>query len=110
MYVRRNWKQEMKSLWPGVTRLASVSFEPKNFWDFYRWRSKDGTVKIVFPKHTQEWEKLKEASFESEGSCIPPTIKNDPILLLLFLCVYPHRMNAEIMRWLDTQMREIPRP
>ena len=41
---------------------------------------------------------------ESEGACIPPTIKEHPILLLLFLCVYPHRMNAEIMRWLDTQM------
>lgn len=110
LYVRRNWKQTMKSLWPGVTRLASVFFEPDNFWDFYRWRNKDGAVKIVFPKHTQEWEELKALSLESEGACIPPTIKNDPILLLLFLCVYPHRINAKIMRWLDTQMKEIPWP
>ena len=110
LFVRRNWHQTMKRLWPNVTRLASVSFEPENLWDFYRWRNKEGTVKIVFPKHKQEWEKLKALSFESKGSCIPPTIKNDPILLLLFLCVYPHRMNAEIMRWLDTQMQEIPRP
>ncbi len=110
LFVRRNWNQHMKFLWPGVTRLASVFFEPENLWDFYRWRNEVGTVKIVFPKHTQEWEKLKALAFESEGACIPPTIKNDPILLLLFLCVYPHRMNAEIMRWLDTQMKEIPRP
>ena len=110
LFVRRNWHQTMKLLWPNVTRLAFVSFEPENLWDFYRWRNKEGTVKIVFPKHKQEWEKLKALSFESEGSCIPPTIKNDPILLLLFLCVYPHRMNAEIIRWLDTQMQEIPWP
>ena len=108
LFVRRNWKQTMKDLWPGVSKLASVSFKPKNPWDFYRWRDKKGKRWDVFPEHTQEWDELKELSFESEGACIPPTIKNDPILLLLFLCVYPHRMNAEIMRWLDTQMNEIP--
>ena len=110
LFVRRNWKQAMKSLWPGVTRLNFVSFEPANFCEFYRWRSEEGTNKTIILKRTQEWEELKASSFESEGSCIPPTIKNDPILLLLFLCVYPHRMNAEIMRWLDTQMQKIPWP
>ncbi len=29
LFVRRNWKQTMKFLWPGVTRIANVSFEPK---------------------------------------------------------------------------------
>ena len=110
LYTRRNWKQTMKGLWPGITRLASVSFKPDNFCDFYRWRNKEGTVKILFPQHTQDWEELKVLSCESDGACIPPTIKEHPILLLLFLCVYPHRMNAEIIRWLDTQMKEIPRP
>ena len=110
LFVRRNWKQAMKFLWADVTRLDFVSFEPANFCEFYRWRSEEGTNKIVHPKHTQEWEELKALSCKSEGDCIPPTIKSDPILLLLFLCVYPHRMNAEIMRWLDTQMKEIPRP
>ena len=108
--ARRDLKKSMKRLWPEITKLAYASFEPENFSDFYRWRNEEGINKIVFPKHKQEWEKLKALSFESEGTCIPPTIKNDPILLLLFLCVYPHRMNAEIMRWLDTQMNEIPRP
>jgi len=110
LYARRNWKQNMKSLWPSVTRLMYLSFEPESGCDFYKWRNPEGTVKFVSPKHTQDWEELKALSLESKGTCIPPTIKNDPILLLLFLCVYPHRMNAEIMRWLDTQMKEIPRP
>ena len=107
LFVRRNWKQTMKDLWPGVSKLASVSFKPKNSWDFYRWRNKDGKRWDVYPEPIQKWEELKALSFESEGACLPPTIKNDPILLLLFLCVYPHRMNAEIMRWLDTQMKDI---
>ena len=110
LFVRRNWKQTMKFLWPGVTRIANVSFEPKNFSDFYRWRNQEGTNKIVVPKRTQEWEALKALAFESAGTNIPPSIKDYPILLLLFLCVYPHRTNAEILRWLDTQMQQVPRP
>ena len=110
LYVRRNTKQPMKTLWPGVTRLAFVSFEPNNYCDFFRWRNESGKNWFVSPKHAQEWEKLKESASESQGACIPPSIKSHPILLLLFLCVYPHRMNAEILRWLDTQMKQIQIP
>ena len=110
LYVRRNWKQSMKLLWPRITRLGNVSFEPESLWDFYRWRNEQGTHKIVYPKYTQEWDELKALSFESAGPNIPPTIKNQPILLLLFLCVYPHRMNAEVLRWLDTEMEQIKMP
>ena len=113
LYVRGNSKQSkqsMKSLWPDVTRLMYLSFEPGDFCDFYRWRNENGKNWIVSPQHTQDWEKLRELASESDGMCIPPSIKNDPILLLLFLCVYPHRMNAEILRWLDTQMKQIQIP
>ena len=110
LFARRNWKQTMRSLWPGVTRLQYVSFKPENTWDFYRWENKKGTRNDKSPKQTQEWEELKKLVCNPGGDCIPLSIKDDPILLLLFLCVYPHRMNAEIMRWLDTKMQEIPRP
>ncbi len=113
LYVRGNSmqsKQFMKSLWPDVTRLMYQSFEPANFCDFYRWRNEEGKNRTVSPQHTQDWEELRELASESEGACIPPSIKNHPILLLLFLCVYPHRMNAEILRWLDTQMKQIQIP
>ena len=111
LFIRTPWKQTMKRLWPGVSKLASISYKPENSWDFYRWMNKkEGKRYDVYPKPMQEWNDLKAASFESEGNCIPPTIKEHPILLLLFLCVYPHRMNAEIIRWLDTQMQQIPRP
>ena len=109
LYVRRNWKQSMKNLWPNITRLAFASFEPETKWDFYRWRNEEGGNKIEYPKHTQEWEELKKQSLESKGKNIPPSIKDHPILLLLFLCVYPHRMNSEILRWLDTKIKQIPR-
>lgn len=108
LFVRRNWKQNMKALWPSVTRLSFASFEPAEKWHFFRWRNPgEGIEKRVFTPRHQMWDELKEKAFESEGESIPETIKSDPILLLLFLFVYPHRMNADIMRWLDTQLNAI---
>ena len=110
LYVRRNRMQAMISLWPNVTRLMYQSFEPENFCDFYRWRNEEGKNRTESPKLTQEWEGLRALASEPDGACIPPSIKKHPILLLLFLCVYPHRMNAQILRWLDTQMKQIQIP
>ncbi|MEW6095400.1 MAG: hypothetical protein AB1567_02580 [bacterium] len=105
LFVRRNWKQSMKFLWPDITRLSSTVFEPEKIWHFYRWSNKKGIHKVTYPKHTQEWEELKALAFESDGTCIPQSIKNCPILVLLFLCVYPHRINSQILRWLDTKLK-----
>ena len=94
----------MKILWPGVTRLRYISFKPENPWDFYRWENRNGARKDLSPKQTQEWEKLKELACNPNEDCIPQSIKNDPILLLLFLCVYPHRnecRNSEVVGYTD---------
>lgn len=107
LFVRRNWKQKMKLLWPDITRLSSTIFEPEKIWDFYRWRNQKGSHKVILQKHRQEWKELKALAFESNGMCIPTSIKNHPVLVLLFLIVYPHRMNSQIIRWLDTKSEEI---
>lgn len=108
--VRRDLKESIRKIWPDVTRLVSTYYEPDDYCEFFKWRSEKGKNAYKHFNHTQEWNELKLIASESDGKCIPPTIKEHPILLLLFLCVYPHRMNAEIMRWLDTQMQQIPRP
>jgi hypothetical protein len=107
LFIRRNWKQTMKLLWPDITRLKFEIFEPENNSDFYRWRNQKGTHKTILPKHRQEWKELQTLASESNGECIPSSIKNYPVLLLLFLCVYPHRINSEILRWLDTKLMKI---
>lgn len=110
IYVRRNRMQAMTSLWPNVTRLMYQSFEPENLCDFYRWRNEEGKNRTESPTLTEEWEGLRALASDSDGERIPPAIKKLPILVLLFLFVYPHRMNAEILRWLDAQMEQIQIP
>jgi len=107
LYVRCNWKQNMKLLWPDVTRFSFMRFDHANSWEFFKWRADKGTLRSILCKHRKSWNELKNEAHETEGKCIPPVIKKHPILLLLMMCVYPHRMNSDIMRWLDTEVSTI---
>lgn len=103
LLVRRNWKQRMKELWPDVTRLGWCHFEPIRKWHFYRWRNTKGKTITRLPQHNQKWNDLKAAASDSVGRCLPRLLKKNPVLALLFVCVYPHRFSAEAARWLDAQ-------
>jgi len=103
LLVRLNWKQEMKLLWPDVTRLAFYSFKPDELWQFYLWRNQSGKNIILLPKHRKEWEELKTEAMENDGNDIPCLIKDNYFFSLLFFQTYPHRFRADVMRWLDSK-------
>ncbi|MBS3910003.1 MAG: hypothetical protein KGZ93_10355 [Actinobacteria bacterium] len=107
LFVRRNFKQHTWPLWPDVTRISVTTFKPKKLWHLYKWNNREGVLEIAYPKHTQDWSELRTMAQESGGAYVPKLIKTEPVLFLLFLCVYPHRMNASIMRWLDSELMRI---
>ncbi|RLI49545.1 MAG: hypothetical protein DRP09_20590 [Candidatus Thorarchaeota archaeon] len=104
LFVRTNWKQSMKSLWPDVTKLAFESFEVEKKWHYYLWRNERGTQLTKMPAFTQNWDDLKAQASENDGKNLPRLLKQNPILFLLFLCVCPHRVNSESIRWLDSKL------
>jgi hypothetical protein len=83
LFVRRNWKQTMKTLWPEITKISITTFIPEKRWHFFRWRNRAGQLKTTKPKLRQDWNELKSLSMESSGNDIPPTIKKYPILLII---------------------------
>jgi hypothetical protein len=107
LFVRQNWKQHMKQLWPDVTRVWFNRFEPTGKWRFFLWRTDKGKHWSVCPTFPKRWNELCSEAREAQGKRIPALIKTWPVFLLLFLCVYPHRLTAEIVRWLDTRLGEI---
>jgi hypothetical protein len=106
LFVRRNWKQEMKSLWPGITHIGFNSFYPEESWQFYLWRSKKGKNMDTYPPFTKTWGDLKRESTEHEGKEIPEQLKNNYMFMILFLIVYPHRVRSDVLRWLDSKLLE----
>ncbi len=107
LFVRTNWKQRMKALWPSTTQIAKLSFIPNNPWEFYFWRNREGINQIEFTVPTQCWDDLKHKAFESEGKEIPTLIKQYPIQFLCLLIVMPHRINSSGIRWVTTKLEKM---
>lgn len=107
LFVRRNWKQRMKGLWPSVTRVWFNRFDPKAKWRRFLWRTDEGVHWSVCPTFPKKWEELRNEAAENEGGCLPSSVRKLPVFVLLFLFVFPHRLNAEIVRWLDSKLRRI---
>lgn len=103
LFVRLNWKTQMMLLWPSITHVWFNRFEPAAKWQFFLWRTDEGTHFDVAPHYPKQWTELRAEASESEGSSVPEVIRDDPILLALILCACPHRLTAEVARWLDTQ-------
>ena len=105
LFIRTPWKQTMKRLWPGVSKLASISYKPENSWDFYRWMNKkEGKRYDVYPKPMQEWNDLKAASFESGGQLHSANYKRtsySPITFPMCISTQNECRNYKMVRYTD---------
>ena len=101
LFVRRNWKQAMRWLWPEISRIKFISFDVDSPQDFFIWRSPRGITRSISPKPTKIWGELVAEATESEGAAIPDIARTYPHFVLLYLMVCPHRSNSSVVRWLD---------
>jgi hypothetical protein len=102
IFVRDNYLQAMKFLWPDISRILFKAFSYKEATDFFRWRNREGKETTKTPNPAQSWKQLKDEARETEGNVIPLYLKKFPYLLPLFLIVFPHRGDPSLLRWLDT--------
>lgn len=106
LLVQQNWKGKVRELWPDVTRVNLHTFRFDEPWHFFRWRNEEGAEQVVVPKRTQHWDDLRASAGDSSGDGLPTLARQDPVFVLLFLCVYPHRTSAAALRWLNVQLKE----
>ena len=104
LLVRCNFKQLMKDLWPGITRIDTMEFVPTYRWGYYQWRCQQGEELRVQSQLTQSWRELRSLAADSRGETLPRLIKQFPMEFLAFLIVFPHRFSADGIRWLDTEI------
>jgi hypothetical protein len=109
LFVRRNFMQEMKFLWPKISKLSFNSFEADETWQYYLWRTNSGTNIEKFPPYTKSWTELKDEANECKGDKVPKFMKDDIIFASLFLLYFPHRVYPNFIRWLDNQHKEYNR-
>jgi hypothetical protein len=105
LLVRKNMKQSAKTIWPEYSRLMSEENIPRPKWHFYRWRNRtSGLNRWIYSPLTKQWSDLLTEAYEVSGRELPRLIREQPVLLLLLLCVYPHRLTAGVTRWLDSKL------
>jgi hypothetical protein len=108
LFVRANFKQQMRLTFPEITRVGFRSFATEEPWQFYLWRNRGiGTNHHRFLKPPHKWCELTALAAECEGKDLPNLIKQFPIQYLCFQCVYPHRTTACGVRWISTQLEQM---
>lgn len=100
LFAMKNFKNEMRFLWPGISRLQHHKFIFKNKWEFYKWKANEGTTVYEVPPLQKSWAELCKESNEHSGDDLSLIIKNNPIYYLCHILVYPHRLNSNGGRWL----------
>lgn len=107
LFVRANWKQSLKLEWSGITKVFATCFKPKNNWEYFFWRCKEGTTTAKEFQHCQKWEDLRALANDNSVNELPHLIKINPLFYLAFLIVYPHRVNSSGIRWFDCEIKKL---
>jgi hypothetical protein len=95
--VRANRKQACRNLWPDFTRIQNQAFVLDSAWQYGLYRSDHGGNKTKIYPPTYDWKDLQADAKDDAVAMIPPALKQDPILLLLFVNIFPHRATTEAM-------------
>lgn len=104
LLVRRGWRQRLASLWPKITKVGFSRFRPNMAWQYALWHVEDGTMIEQQPKMTQSWKMLQDTAGTVEYLEIPSVFQDFPELLLMFINVYPHRLNPDVVKYLDDKI------
>lgn len=89
----------IQKLWPEISRCIFSSVEFDDPEDFYTWRSEKGIHVNRYPNVTQSWAELLKSRDSFAVEKIPIGILKYKEWLPLYLMVYPHRINSNIVKW-----------
>jgi hypothetical protein len=107
LLARLLWKQTLRVIWPDFTRLHLVKFVPEPASAFWRWHRSGsrGGYELRMPTRTQDWRALRREAASTGSGVYPAAVSDDPSLLLFFVLTCPFRLDADVVRWLDTKLR-----
>lgn len=114
LVVRTGLKGEAKALWSKFSRVGSRVFELEANWHYCFWRRHDdGREATRFPPLTDTWDNVVLQSRNVATPEIPGSLRDRPLMLLLFVILAPHRATPNVVRFLGHRfgtywLREAP--
>ena len=98
-------KGACQAAWPDMTRLNHRDFIPGSAWEYCLWRTDSGMEYTVQLPWTQEWTKVQAEAQSSSCDEVPSALLAQPLLLMLFVILFPYRATPNTIRHLDRCFR-----
>ena len=100
--ARRNRRTSLQTLWPAISKLDILSFEPQPVVDGLTWECMQGHESVRKPNMEQSWKALVAEAAKDRAETLPMVLRCDKAFALMFLLTYPHRLSAALVRSLET--------
>jgi hypothetical protein len=99
LVAREEFKESVKSFWIPISKFYFEEFQMEDITDFYKWRIAKGKTIAKHPPETKKWSDLLMEANEVFEDKIPKTLGAYGHLVPLYLMVYPHRLNRNLVMW-----------
>jgi hypothetical protein len=102
--VRSSLKQVCQELWPQFTKVIHERVAPDESWRFGLYRTGDAATNEtqIYPS-TMQWSDLQDICNEDMATDVPAALRADPILLLLFVNIFPFRASFSAVKFLHKE-------
>jgi len=104
LLARRGYRGALAENWRQITLLHFAEFEPETAWQYCLWHCEDGVFHETMPKAPQSWKELVDKASSINLEKIPTYFLDNPAILLLFLLVYPHRLQPDVVKYIDKEL------
>jgi hypothetical protein len=106
LLVRTGLKQNCQRIWRSYSKLYLHWFEPKRLWQYCLWHSKEGVERSKQSPVSEEWAKLCEQARDAKGEKVPPILREEKYLLMLWIIIAPHRGTSSAIRMLGRKFND----
>jgi hypothetical protein len=101
-FLARRWRrQALARDWEEITRLSLDSSVPVHLWEWFFWRSDSAILESPIAGQPKSWSSLVAEAGSRNTSNLPPLLLKNPVFMLFWLLVFPHRLTPETFASID---------
>jgi hypothetical protein len=104
--ARRLLKNRLDGHWAPITYVDFIKFRPASLDDFLLWHADKGSLDSRQAGRPQSWSGLlATVRSKAHRKNLPTAVLDQPVFALLLALVFPQRLTAEMMLFLDDSFR-----
>jgi len=106
LLIREDQKWHLQQLWKPYSRILIKSFRYDRPCDRYQWRTSRGHEVTTVQPAPQSWGVISKGAKVIDDGKLPNCMKRNPLFIPVFLMVYPHRIDKEMVKFFDNWLRK----